>query len=107
VSTLSKSSVKVEKNSFRKLSNAIRSRQHATTKHLVGRVLTVVEASARDEIQREALKSLVREVVYNSIPHSYTEMINQFTTRFEGEKIKPLGEPTVGTECIDYFPKER
>jgi len=105
VSTLNRSPEKVEKNPFRKLSRAIASEQYSKTKRLVGKVLTVVEASARDKVQREALKGLVKEAIYNLLPRSYAEMINQFTTRFEGEKIKPLGEPTVGTDCINYFPK--
>ena len=75
---------------------------------LLGRILTIVDASARDEEQRKAIKDLVREAVWAnpSLPESYdiNEMFGQFSYKYEGKPIEKLPSFDMDKVAINWFP---
>jgi len=59
--------------------------------HVVGKVLTIIDATTQDEEQREALKSLVKSAIYEDSLSYVNEIVSQFGKKFAG-KLTPDDE---------------
>lgn len=98
----------VNKNPFWELLDQIYKVSSSRRSHLEGKLLTLVEAVARDEEQRNAFKSIVRETLWNWRDSEIRDIVCQFTEVFEGEKIENIGieENSKTGGKISYFSKK-
>jgi len=71
------------------LNRVFQDESYRVTQHLEGKLLTIVDASFPDVQQREAVKSLVRNAIWdNRFPMSI--IIAQFSKMFDGRVIEAL-----------------
>jgi hypothetical protein len=69
-----------------------------------GKLLTTVEAVARDETQREALKSLIRSTLWAEYP-AMMDIVAQFSEHYEGKIIEKMMMPWGSGAVQNYFPE--
>ena len=69
-----------------KLSKLIDSEYHKSRDYLVGRILTIIDASIADPEQRKGIKDLIKEAAYNLNADWFFQriniIINQFNEKF-------------------------
>lgn len=70
-----------------KLNNAFQSASYDSTRMLEGKILTIIDASFTDREQREAMKSLIRNALYDNY-FPMTQIIYQFSKKFAGTPIE-------------------
>ena len=74
---------------FERLNSAFQNESYRITQHLEGKLLTIVDASFPDREQREAVKSLVRNAIWdNRFPMSV--IIAQFSRKYAGKVIEAV-----------------
>ena len=89
-----------------KLINAISSCRANESRYLEGRLLTIVDASFTDREQRGAVKSLVRNAIWES-SNQTVEIVNQFASKFGEASLKPsetYGSGELETSSQNWFP---
>lgn len=80
--------VKREESPVEKLASVLSNEDYQRTNTRVGRILTIIDASFQDREQREAVKSLVRQALYDERTEIY-EIVNQFAKAFGKQALEP------------------
>ena len=82
--------------------------------YLMGRILTIVEASAVDTEQRKAMKDLVKEVIWSNEHYSdeigdiWIQFVEKYAPELPKEKTKEyLGKWTVKTAERSWFGEDK
>ena len=95
------------------LSDALHKNVRDNRKRLEGKLLTIIEAVARDDQQREALKSIIRNTVWETELVEIDDILKQWTKKFIKEikniKLEEDGFLGIdlrsgGTVSCNYFP---
>lgn len=81
----------VKRSPVDKLNEALNSNLYNEQQYLLGVLLTIVDASFPDREQREAVKSLVRQAVWNQ-KNDFFVIVNQFASKYG--KGKGVIEPS-------------
>ena len=90
-----------------KLRNLILDSTRSREKYFLGRVLTIVDAVAKDEEQRKSLKDLVHDAFYSKqfYDHEIREFLLQFAEKYCQEQSPKTNEDKDAFMCRLSVPK--
>lgn len=105
------SSSRIIDSAARRLFYVLSERQWDAIRHIVGRVLTIIEASIQDQEQRKALKDVLQEAIYGHEDNSeilkdiLIQFFEEYAPTLMGQDEKKFWEIHNVPTSQNYFPK--